>query len=128
LALYYLLVAVIQAPWQLVALQPLNAWFFATVAGVGLTDFQDIFPSPGLASGLFTNTRRVGAVLSGLLITASASFPDAYRAVYGAAAILVVLVLVGYSATFFISSHDRIERRGALASPQSKAGTDSRTP
>ncbi len=98
-ALYYSLVAVTQAPWQLVALQPLNAWFFATVAGVGLTVFQDIFSGPGL-SGLFTNTRRVGAVLSGLLIAALAILPDAYRAVYGVAAILVVLVLVGYSATF----------------------------
>jgi MFS transporter, SET family, sugar efflux transporter len=96
---YYALVTATHAPWQLVALQPLNAWFFATVAGVGLTAFQDIFPSPGLASGLFTNTRRVGAVLSGLLIAALAVFPDSYRAVYGAAAILVVLVLVGYSAT-----------------------------
>jgi SET family sugar efflux transporter-like MFS transporter len=99
-ALYYSLVPVTQAPWQLIALQPLNAWFFATVAGVGLTVFQDIFPSPGLASGLFTNTRRVGAVLSGLLIAALAAFPDTYRAVYAAAAFLVVLVLVGYSATF----------------------------
>jgi SET family sugar efflux transporter-like MFS transporter len=99
-ALYYALVTVTHAPWQLVALQPLNAWFFATVAGVGLTVFQDIFPSPGLASGLFTNTRRVGAVLSGLLIAGLATFPDTYKAVYGAAAILVVLILVGYSATF----------------------------
>jgi SET family sugar efflux transporter-like MFS transporter len=99
-ALYYALVTITHAPWQLVALQPLNAWFFATVAGIGLTVFQDTFPSPGLASGLFTNTRRVGAVLSGLLIAALAIFPDTYRAVYAAAAILVVLVLIGYSATF----------------------------
>ncbi|MHA7984766.1 MFS transporter [Rathayibacter sp. CAU 1779] len=96
---YYALAAVVRAPWQLLALQPLNAWFFATVAGVGLTVFQDVFPSPGLASGLFTNTRRVGAVLSGALIAALAVFPDTYRAVYAAAAVLVVLVLVGYSTT-----------------------------
>jgi SET family sugar efflux transporter-like MFS transporter len=98
-ALYYLLAAASQAPWELLALQPLNAWFFATVAGVGLTVFQNTFPSPGLASGLFTNTRRAGAVLSGLIIAALASFPDTYRAVYAAAAILVGLVLIGYLIT-----------------------------
>ena len=93
--LYYGLAAAVRAPWQFLLLQPLNAWFFATVAGVGLTVFQDVFPSPGLASGLFTNTRRVGAILSGLLIAALAVFPDTYRAVFGASAVLVFLVLLG---------------------------------
>lgn len=97
-AAYYSLAAMTHLPWQLLVLQPLNAWFFATIAGVGLTVFQETFPSPGLASGLFTNTRRLGAVLSGLVIAGLASFPDAYRAVHGAAAILVVMVLVGYAA------------------------------
>jgi MFS transporter, SET family, sugar efflux transporter len=90
---YYGLVALGQEPWQLLALQPLNAWFFATVAGLGLTVFQDVFPSPGLASGLFTNTRRAGAVLAGLLIAALGAFPAPYRAVNVAAAIIVFLVL-----------------------------------
>jgi SET family sugar efflux transporter-like MFS transporter len=98
-ALYYSLAAASLSPWMLVALQPLNAWFFATVAGVGLTVFQETFSSPGLSSGIFTNTRRVGAVLSGLLIAALAGFPHTFRAVYVAAAILVALVLIGYLAT-----------------------------
>jgi SET family sugar efflux transporter-like MFS transporter len=91
--LYYALAALVHEPWQLLALQPLNAWFFATVAGLGLTVFQDLFPSPGLASGLFTNTRRLGAVLAGLLIAALGSFPAPYRSVYAAAAVAVLLVL-----------------------------------
>ncbi|WP_162940298.1 MFS transporter [Gryllotalpicola protaetiae] len=94
---YYALAAGAQNTWQLLILQPLNAWFFATVAGVGLTVFQDVFPSPGLASGLFANTRRIGAVLSGLLIAALAVFPDTYRSVYTAAAILVTVALFGYA-------------------------------
>ena len=49
-------------------LQVLNAWFFAVVAGVGLTLFQQIIPRPGLASGLFVNTRRLGAIVSGAVI------------------------------------------------------------
>ena len=49
--LYYGLATLVHEPWQLLALQPLNAWFFAVVAGVGLTVFQDVFPSPGLGVG-----------------------------------------------------------------------------
>ncbi|WP_210415876.1 MFS transporter [Humibacter ginsenosidimutans] len=93
--LYYGLAGLVQEPWQLLALQPLNAWFFATVAGVGLTVFQDVFPSPGLASGLFTNTRRAGAILAGLLIAGLGVLPAPYRAVFGAAALIVLLVLLG---------------------------------
>jgi SET family sugar efflux transporter-like MFS transporter len=93
---YYALAALASAPWQFVLLQPLNAWFFAVVAGLGLTIFQEVFPSPGLASGLFTNTRRVGAVFSGLLISAAAAFASPYQAVYAAAALVVALVLIGF--------------------------------
>jgi SET family sugar efflux transporter-like MFS transporter len=95
---YYGLVALAHEPWQLLALQPLNAWFFATVAGLGLTVFQDVFPSPGLASGLFTNTRRAGAVLAGLLIAVLGASPDPYRAVYVAAGVIVLLVFAGAAA------------------------------
>ncbi|MGN8050879.1 MFS transporter [Curtobacterium sp. 22159] len=92
--LYYGLASLVQQPWQLLALQPLNAWFFATVAGVGLTVFQGAFRSPGLASGLFTNTRRIGAVLAGVLIAGLGDLPAPYRAVYEAATITVVAVLL----------------------------------
>ncbi len=92
---YYGAAAFVTHPWQLLALQPLNAWFFAVVAGVGLTVFQEIFPSPGLASGLFTNTRRIGAVIAGLLIALLAAFPAPYRAVYGTAALITAAVTLG---------------------------------
>ena len=92
---YYALAAAAREPWQLLALQPLNAWFFASVAGVGLTVFQDAFANPGLASGLFTNTRRVGSVLAGLLIAGLGGLPAPYRGVYAASAAVVLLVLVG---------------------------------
>ena len=92
---YYGLVALVPDPVVYVAAQPLNAVFFAVVAGVGLTVFQDTFPAPGLASGLFTNTRRIGAVLSGLLITAVAPAADSYRMVFVASAAIVAVVLAG---------------------------------
>jgi SET family sugar efflux transporter-like MFS transporter len=102
---YYCLAAVASSPIVFVALQPLNAAFFAVVAGVGLTVFQDVLPAPGLASGLFTNTRRIGAVLSGVLImTAAAVAADTYRAVYVLAAGATLLVLIG-----------TLARRGAVS-------------
>ncbi|MDM7885625.1 MFS transporter [Curtobacterium sp. RHCKG23] len=101
---YYGLIALVHEPWHLLVLQPLNAWFFATVAGLGLTVFQDVFPSPGLASGLFTNTRRAGAVLAGLLIAALGAFTAPYRAVYVAAAIIVLTVL-GIAAAVTTRAH-----------------------
>ncbi|MFD1722636.1 MFS transporter [Amnibacterium endophyticum] len=93
--LYYALVAVAPNPVVFVALQPLNAVFFAVVAGVGLTVFQDVFHAPGIASGLFTNTRRIGAVLASGLIAAAAVAPDTYRAVYASGAAATLAVLVG---------------------------------
>ncbi len=107
---YYGLIALVHEPWQLLTLQPLNAWFFATVAGLGLglTVFQDVFPSPGLASGLFTNTRRAGAILAGLLIAALGAFPGPYRAVYVAAAVIVLGVLTVAAA---VTARDRSAAR-----------------
>ena len=71
----------------------LNAVFFAVVAGVGLALFQQIIPRPGLASGLYTNTRRIGAIVSGPLI-ALGSLAVGYRAVFVACAALTGLALL----------------------------------
>jgi SET family sugar efflux transporter-like MFS transporter len=78
----------------LVAAQALNAWFFATVAGTGLSLFQRIVPRPGLATGLFTNTQRLGAIVSGPLIGLAALTPLGYRGVLIACAALTVAALI----------------------------------
>ena len=62
---YYVAMAYVTGPVMLIALQPLNAWCFAAIAGVGLTLFQQMIPRPGLSTGLYMNTRRVGAVSGG---------------------------------------------------------------
>ncbi len=71
----------------------LNAWFFGVVAGVGLTLFQSVIPRPGLASGLFVNTRRLGAVASGPIIGVGSAAPLGYRGVFASCAVLTVLAL-----------------------------------
>jgi len=65
---YFLLMAVVTGPVGLVAVQLLNAWAFAVIAGTGLGLFQRIVARPGLASGLYANTRRLGGVVSGPVI------------------------------------------------------------
>ena len=77
----------------LVALQVLNAWFFAVVAEVGLTLFQQIIPRPGLASGLYMNTRRLGAIVSGLIISFGSMTALGYSGIFAVCAALTALAL-----------------------------------
>lgn len=65
---YYVGLAFVSEPILLIVLQLLNAWCFAAIAGVGLTLFQQMISRPGLATGLYMNTRRIGAIVSGPLI------------------------------------------------------------
>lgn len=96
---YYAAMTVLTGPELLIAAQPLNAWFFGTVAGIGLTLFQDLIPRPGLASGLFTNTRRIGAIVSGVIIAAGPGLGFGYQGVFGICAIVAfaALILIGLS-------------------------------
>jgi SET family sugar efflux transporter-like MFS transporter len=90
---YYAGMAFVADPLTLIALQVLNAWFFGIVAGVGLTLFQHLIPRPGLASGLYTNTRRLGAIASGPIIGLAAVTALGYHGVFAACAVLTVLAL-----------------------------------
>ena len=93
---YYIAMAFVADPITLVLLQVLNAWFFGIVAGVGLTTFQEMIPRPGLASGLFTNTRRLGAIVvrpdHRARIRDGRGLPRHLCRMRGAAAIALVLV------------------------------------
>lgn len=87
---YYLGMAVVTDPVAMLALQALNAWFFAAIAGIGLTLFGQLIPGPGLATGFYANTRKVGSILSGSLI-AIASTPWGYPGVYLTCAVLTAI-------------------------------------
>lgn len=91
---YYAAMAYVADPVVLIALQILNAWFFGIVAGVGLTLFQELIPRPGLASGLYANTRRLGAIVSGPIIGLASVTALGYQGVFAACAALTVLALV----------------------------------
>jgi MFS transporter, SET family, sugar efflux transporter len=91
---YYGAMVFVPGPVLLIGLQVLDAWFFAVVAGVGLTLFQHIIPRPGLASGLFVNTRRLGAIVSGAIIGIASMTPLGYGGIFAACAGLTALALL----------------------------------
>ena len=90
---YYVAMAFVTGPVLLLAIQVLNAWFFAAISGVGLALFQQVIPRPGLASGLFANTRRVGAIVSGPIIGFGATSTLGYSGVFAACAGLTVIAM-----------------------------------
>lgn len=89
--LYYAGIAVTTGPVLLILLQPLNAWCFAAIGGVGLTLFQQMISRPGMATGLYMNTRRIGAILSGPLIALGGMTVIGLRATFVACAIITVI-------------------------------------
>ncbi|NNC13616.1 MFS transporter [Planctomonas sp. JC2975] len=96
---FYVLMAVVNGPVLLLVAQLLNAVFFAIVAGVGLTFFLEIIPRPGLASGLFTNIRRIGAIISGGIIALAAVIGGYHNMFLVCAALAVfALVVIGIAA------------------------------
>jgi MFS transporter, SET family, sugar efflux transporter len=91
---YYLGLAFVDGPVALIALQLLNAWCFAGVAGVGLPLFQELIPRPGLSTGLFMNTRRIGAIVSGPVIAIGALSAYGQRGIFLVCAALTLLGLI----------------------------------
>jgi SET family sugar efflux transporter-like MFS transporter len=93
---YYVGLALVSGPVLLVALQLLNALAFAAIAGIGLPLFQQMIPRPGLATGLYLNTRRLGAIVSGPIIAVGSLTVLGQRGIFltCAAATLVGLVII----------------------------------
>ncbi|WP_167132880.1 MFS transporter [Paramicrobacterium chengjingii] len=91
--LYYAALAIINDPVSLIAAQVLNAWFFGVVAGVGMTHFQHIIPRPGLATGLYMNTRRIGAIVSGAIIGIASFEPLGFTGMFLVCAVLTMIAL-----------------------------------
>lgn len=91
---YYAGLAFVTGPVELLALQAPNAWFFAAIAGIGLPLFQDLLPRPGLATGLFMNTRRLGSIVSGPSIAVGSLTVLGDRGIFLACSALVLAALV----------------------------------
>ena len=90
---YLVAMTLCTGPVVLVGAQPLNAVFVATVSGLGLTLVQDVVGRPGLASALFMNTTRVGAIIAGPVLAIGGVRGPGYSGVFAVCAVLVALGL-----------------------------------
>jgi SET family sugar efflux transporter-like MFS transporter len=121
---YYVAMAAASGPVALIGLQVLNACFFAVVAGVGLTLFQEIIPRPGLASGLYANTRRLGAIVAGGIIAFGSASARGYGGIFVACAALTVVALLVVS----VAARTTRSTRRTAAAPVARRFTPSSRP
>ena len=91
---YYVGLALVSGPVLLIALQVLNASAFAAIAGIGLPLFQQMIPRPGLATGLYLNTRRLGAIVSGPIIAVGSLSVIGQRGIFVTCAVVTLIGLV----------------------------------
>jgi MFS transporter, SET family, sugar efflux transporter len=91
---YYVGLTFVTGPILLIGLQVLNAWFFAGIAGIGLPLFQQMIPRPGLSTGLYMNTRRIGAIVSGAIIAIGSLSAFGQRGIFLTSAVLTLIGLV----------------------------------
>ncbi len=90
---YYLGLAFVTGPVLLIGLQVLNSWFFAGITGIGLPLFQHMIPRPGLSTGLYMNTRRVGSIVSGPIIAIGSLTALGQRGIFLVSAVLTLIGL-----------------------------------
>ncbi|QKE85222.1 MFS transporter [Arthrobacter sp. NEB 688] len=91
---YYAAMTLAASPLVLLLGQLPNAVFIATMSGVGLTLFQDVVGRPGLASSLFMNTTRVGAIVAGPVIALGGTSALGYSGVFLGCGVLVLVGLL----------------------------------
>jgi SET family sugar efflux transporter-like MFS transporter len=112
---YYLGLAFVTGPIPLIALQLLNAWFFAGIAGIGLPLFQQLIARPGLSTGLYTNARRIGSIVSGPIIVIGSLTVLGQRAIFLTCAALtlvgLIIIAVVRRTTGPVDTQDRAEDR-----------------
>ena len=120
---YYVGLTVVTGPVVLIALQPLNAWFFAAIAGIGLPLFQQMIPRPGLSTGLYMNTRRVGSIVSGPIIAVGSITVLGQRGIFLVSA---ALTLIGLLIIAIASRAATPARNGRLAARTSSGASAER--
>jgi SET family sugar efflux transporter-like MFS transporter len=102
---YYLGLAFVTGPILLLALQLLNAWSFAGISGIGLPLFQQMIPRPGLSTGLYMNTRRVGSIVSGPIIAIGSLTALEQRGIFLTCAALTVVGMIIIAIASRTTSH-----------------------
>ena len=109
---YFVAMTFCTGPTVLVGAQPLNAVFVSAVSGLGMTLVQDVVGRPGLASALFMNTTRVGAIIAGPVLAIGGLQGPGYSGVF---AVCAGLVVVGLGMLVLERGRDRRRARPAGA-------------
>jgi MFS transporter, SET family, sugar efflux transporter len=78
---------------MLIGLQLLNAWCFAGISGIGLPLFQQMIPRHGLSTGLYTNTRRLGSIVSEPIIAIASLTTLGQRGIFLTSAVFALIGL-----------------------------------
>jgi MFS transporter, SET family, sugar efflux transporter len=112
---YYIGLANVTGPIALIGLQLLNAWSFAGVSGIGLPLFQQMIPRPGLSTGLYMNTRRLGAIVSGPIIAIGSCTVFGQRGIFLACAILTAMALIIIAIASRVTARRRIGTGNAIS-------------
>jgi SET family sugar efflux transporter-like MFS transporter len=110
---YYAPMVLAPSPVVLIAGQLPNAVFIATMSGVGLTLFQDVIGRPGLASSLFMNTTRVGAIVAGPVIALGGTSSLGYPGVFLGCGVLVLVGLLVLVTAWWLRTRPAAARAGA---------------
>lgn len=105
---YFTGLVFVSDPVMLIGLQLLNAWAYAGIAGIGLTLFQQLIPRPGLSTGLFMNTRRIGSIVSGPIIAVGALTSLGQRAIFLTCAAVTILGLSMVAISYWTSTRRRM--------------------
>jgi SET family sugar efflux transporter-like MFS transporter len=93
---YYGALVVTTATWQVAVAQVLHAIVISTVMGVGISYFQRLAPDrPGYATTLYTNTLKVGTMVSGPLLglAQTLGYRSAFAIAFGLSVIGLGLLL-----------------------------------
>ncbi len=110
---YFLGLAFVNGPVPLIALQLLNAWSFAGIAGIGLPLFQQLIPRPGLSTGLYMNTRRIGAIVAGPIIAVGSLTAFGQRGIFLTSAVVTLVGLFIIAAAYWTTWRRRTMTDGA---------------
>jgi SET family sugar efflux transporter-like MFS transporter len=91
--LYFGLLLLARAPWQVFPIQVLHGVSFAIISNVGILFFQNLLPGqPGLATTIFSNAANVGNLVGffgfGVLLA-----PVGYRGLFAVSALLTAVTL-----------------------------------
>ena len=109
---YYALLALVRAPWQVYPLQILSAAITAVVGGIAITFFQNFMPDqPGTATNLYSSAGRIGSTV-GYLMFGTLAAVLGHRAVFVACATLCSVALV-----ILLAARERPQPVGGAVAP-----------